>query len=265
MQRHLATAAGSSTRAGAHVLKVAYAKVVEYQRRGCVHLHVVVRLDGPRGATSLAPEQLDRDTLAQSIRLGASRAAIRYPAALGDVARWGEQLDIRAISTDDGVRAGAVAGYIAKYATKSTDAFGRLDRRLKAEDLEFLALPPHLDRLVQTAWALTDEPGCESLGLQRWAHSLGYRGHWLTKSRGWSTTFAELRQARSDWTEDRKGNRRPVVDDLVVVKRWSYAGRGWSNEADAWLAGSLGADEAERRETARLAAREQARLEEELR
>jgi hypothetical protein len=265
MQRHLATAAGSSTRAGADMLKVAYAKVVEYQRRGCVHLHVVIRLDGPRGAASQPPEQLGLDALAHSIRLGASHAAVSYPAALGDVARWGEQLDIRAISTDDGVRAGAVAGYIAKYATKSTDAFGRLDRRLKAEDLEFLALPAHLDLLVRTAWALADEPGCQSLRLRHWAHTLGYRGHWLTKSRGWSTTFAALRQARSDWTEDRKGNRTPVEDDLVVVKRWAYAGRGWSSEADAWLAGSLGEAEAERRKTARPAAREQARLEEELR
>ncbi|HEX2319300.1 MAG TPA: replication initiator, partial [Streptosporangiaceae bacterium] len=32
--------------------------------------------------------------------------------------------------------------------------------------------------------------------LNRWTHMLGYRGHFLTKSRRYSVTFTQLRQAR---------------------------------------------------------------------
>jgi len=52
-------------------------------------------------------------------------------------ARWGEQLDVRNITTGDDqageLGAEQVAGYIAKYATKATESFGSgLDRRLGA-------------------------------------------------------------------------------------------------------------------------------------
>jgi hypothetical protein len=40
-------------------------------------------------------------------------------------ARWGEQLDVRRIDGDEGeLSAEQVAGYVAKYATKSTEALG---------------------------------------------------------------------------------------------------------------------------------------------
>jgi hypothetical protein len=61
-------------------------------------------------------------------------------------ARWGEQLDVRNITREDGDQAGElsaeqVAGYIAKYATEATESFGSgRDRRISADDLE------HLDR-----------------------------------------------------------------------------------------------------------------------
>ena len=40
------------------------------------------------------------------------------------------------------------------------------------------------------------------------AHTVGFRGHRLTKSRRYSTTFAALRGARTAWT--RPGTSRPV-------------------------------------------------------
>jgi hypothetical protein len=36
-------------------------------------------------------------------------------------------------------------------------------------------------------------------GLRRWAHMLGFGGHFLTKSRYYSVTFRVLREARAVW------------------------------------------------------------------
>jgi integrase len=37
--------------------------------------------------------------------------------------------------------------------------------------------------LVRAAWALDGRPELEALRLRAWAHMLGFRGHWSTKSR----------------------------------------------------------------------------------
>jgi hypothetical protein len=91
-----------------------------------------------------------------------------------------------------------VAGYIAKYATKATESFGAgLDRRLTADDLERLdKVPTHVAELVRTAWELGGRAELEGLRLRKWAHMLGFRGHWSTESRRYSTTFGVLRRAR---------------------------------------------------------------------
>jgi hypothetical protein len=150
----------------------------------------------------------------------------------------------------DSTMPGAVAAYIAKYATKSTDAFGRLDHRLHESDLVALDLRPHVERLVTTAWNLGGRPELEHLKLRHWAHTLGFRGHWLTKSRHYSTTFGALRSARSEWTAKRRG----PAGNLAVgaaVKDWRYLGRGWDNRGDAWLAHTAAAEAAEARKLAR--------------
>ena len=117
--------------------------------------------------------------------------------------RLDEQIDVRRVALDS-TMPGAVAAYIAKYATKSTDAFGRLDHRLHESDLVALDLRPHVERLVTTAWDLGGRPELDHLKLRHWAHTLGFRGNWLTKSRHYSTTFGALRSARSEWTAKRR-------------------------------------------------------------
>ncbi len=103
-------------------------------------------------------------------------------------------MDVREVAGEERAK---VAGYLAKSATKHTECVGGLDRRLKVEDLDVLPFSEHVHRLVVTAWLLAlHDP---NLRADRWAHQLGYGGHFLTKSRHYSTTFTKLRTARARW------------------------------------------------------------------
>ena len=155
------------------------------------------------------------------------------------VARWGEQLDVHHITEagEEGeLRAEQVAGYVAKYATKSTEALGvTLDHRICEVELEDLDLPAHVAELVRACWELGGRPGLGKLRLRRWAHMLGFGGHFSTKSRRYSTTLGALRRARVAYAiRRRRGGTLPLEawapaeDDqaVVVVASWAYVGRG---------------------------------------
>ena len=73
--------------------------------------------------------------------------------------------------------------------------------------------------------------------------TLGYRGHVMTKTRRYSTTFGALRRARSEW---RQNGRRPPAPrvrpprevgghddpdgdeaDIVIERQWRFVGIGF--------------------------------------
>lgn len=236
IRRELAKAIGIGSSHFSEHAHVAYAKVVEYQDRGLVHLHVVIRLDGPTGPADPSPEALMLELFEAAVISACQRTHFQYPATGGVTGeiRWGRQIDVRHVALDS-VAPGVVAAYIAKYATKSTDAFGRLDHRLHQTDLASLDVRPHLKRLVMTAWDLGGQPELGHLKLRRWAHTLGFRGHWLTKSRRYSTTLGALRSARAEWSANRRDTA-PMSPVAAVVKDWRYLGRGWKSPGDEWLA-----------------------------
>src|SRR5215216_6859722 len=154
-------------------------------------------------------------------------------------------------------------GYIAKYATKATESFGSgLDRRLTDDDdLERLdKLPAHVAELVRAAWELGGRPELEGLRLRPWAHMLGFRGHWSTKSRRYSTTFTVLRRARVAFAKRRRARDgvpldawdRPEDDQaVIVVASWVFVGAGYETEGERWLALSAAARAREQRRIAR--------------
>jgi hypothetical protein len=154
-----------------------------------------------------------------------------------------------------------VAGYIAKYATKATESFGfGLDRRLAADELEHLdRLPAHVAELVRAAWELGGRPELEALRLRPWAHMLGFRGHWSTKSRRYSTTFTVLRRARVAFAKRRRARDGVPLDAwgraeddqaVIVVASWAYVGAGYATEGERWLALSAAARAREQRRMA---------------
>ncbi|GAA3704680.1 hypothetical protein GCM10022224_082710 [Nonomuraea antimicrobica] len=127
----------------------------------------------------------------------------------------------------------AVAAYIAKYATKAAECVGTLDRRIQPLDnLDALPIREHARRLIAACMRLGNRSGLADLGLSRWAHMLGFRGHFSTKSRRYSTTLGELRAAREEHmrAEEITTGRLPLFneDTVLVIAHWEYAGQGLS-------------------------------------
>jgi hypothetical protein len=256
------------------LVRISYAKVAEFQRRGAVHFHAVLRLDAAtdcRCVGCLAPPPAGLTAAALEDALRRAVQAVRVPCpALEDrpdrYARWGEQLDVRNITRGDDeageLSAEQVAGYIAKYATKATESFGAdLDRRIGADDLERLdRLPAHVAELVRACWELGGHLELGGLRLRAWAHMLGFRGHWSTKSRRYSTTMTVLRRARVTFAKRRRTRDgvpldawgRPEDDQaVIVVATWVYVASGYETEGERWLALSAAARAREQRRIAR--------------
>jgi hypothetical protein len=93
---------------------------------------------------------------------------------------------------DDELTPERVAAYLAKYATKSAEDFGLGERRLSGLALSGVGVSEHVARIVRTAWELGAID--ELAGLRRWLHMLGFRGHFATKSRRYSTTLGAIRR-----------------------------------------------------------------------
>jgi hypothetical protein len=255
------------------LVRISYAKVAEFQRRGAIHFHAVLRLDAATecrcpGCLASPPDPFTAGLLEEALRQAVPAVRVPCPPLNGGPSRyacWGEQLDVRNITTGGDqvgeLSAEQVAGYIAKYATKATESFGTgLDRRIGADDLEHLdGLPAHVAELVRAAWELGGLPQLEGLRLRAWAHMLGFGGHWSTKSRRYSTTFGVLRRARMAFAKRRRARDgvpldawgRPEDDQaVVVVASWVYVGSDYETEGERWLALSAAARAREQRQVA---------------
>lgn len=247
--RALGNLAGLSVRSVAKEVRLSYVKVVEFQRRGSVHLHALVRLDAAGDALLPPPEPFSAELLAAALEVAARRVSAPGPkdTTAGRV-RWGKELDATVVNDENAGRRRAAA-YIAKYSTKSTDDDGVLDHRLRAGVPDALELPEHLRSLVESAWRLGGEPPGEELRLRAWAHTAGYRGHFITKSRRFSTTFAALRANRQEWTVAQKQagtaqiERSGTEDIDGIVSEWTFVGMGYTTAGDAWLAESIAEEE----------------------
>ncbi len=182
---------------------------------------------------------------------------------------WGKQLDVRVVRAghrpddpDGPLTAEQVAGYLAKYATK---------------DAASLRAPgqtrPHLTQMTSTCHQLADRTRAAARGqdaehqgdaecdtwerspyrlLGKWAHMLGFRGHFSTKSRRYSVTLGALRRARHRFqilaaearrtgqvVDTRDLEARLLADEeetTLVIGSWSYQGTGWTQPGDEALA-----------------------------
>jgi len=176
--------------------------------------------------------------------------------------RWGDAIDVRAIAGGGpgDLTHEAVTSYVSKYLVKGSEALGLPQRRID-EDIDALEAPEHVRKLVWACCVLSHRRDMAGLKLRDRAHGLGFGGHFLTKSRRYSTTMGALRMVRRDHARrqllgeaglvlDAWG--RPESDALVeVVKTWQYVGWGYLSHGEAWLAATAAARGREQRELAR--------------
>ena len=236
--------------------------------RGAVHFHALLRLDGydpaDHGRIVPPPPALSIADLQDAIRRAARAITCRtppHPAQPGGwKISWGTEIDIRVItlSGTGTVSDLAVASYLAKYSTKGTEVTGHASARITPGTLDLYAKPDgtHPERLIHTCWTLGADPAYTSL--RRWAHMLGFGGHFLTKARRYSLRFADLRQARITYrrSHDTGPSNGPIraadhteEETTVVLGTFTYAGTGWRTTGDALLANTA-ADQARKRRQA---------------
>ena len=226
IRRRLAIALGVSFEELSEHLRLNYLKVVEFQRRGLAHFHVVLRADGPGAPFSPPPPDLNTQRLASIIDSVVKDFSITSPH--GTVS-WGRQFHLADASTlnRDDLR---IAAYLAKYATKSADGSLDFARRFRSRS-EILKInaPAHLQRLALTAWSLAQDPTIVKLNTRGHAHTFRFRGQLITKSRHYSTRFQDLRDARAAHMKD------PHSDDTVEGS-FNYDGRGYDDPRAATIA-----------------------------
>lgn len=311
-------------------VRIAHGKVAEFQQRGAVHFHALIRLDGVNphdlGAVVAPPAGITVDDLHQALEHAAEQIAFTtapHPdRPAGWPMSWGTQLDLRALTLRGSgeVTDGMAAGYLAKYATKSTEVTGHNSTRITIDNIDTHANHDgtHMQRLIAACWHLgrpfdTGRPmperrrpttlgaawtcdGCGTRtrlrvcshceptrqddvdtktangrdsgnpysGLRRWAHMLGYGGHFFTKARRYSTTFAVLRASRVEFRRAADNDDQAVVtgglirtaDHLgeetpLIVGALTFAGVGWRTTGDALLANTAADLARIRREVAR--------------
>jgi hypothetical protein len=238
--------------------RVSFVKVAEFQRRGVVHFHALIRLDGP--GEDYQPPQISVDAagLADAIRQAAAhvRLTVETP-GLALALRFGEQIDIQTVNSGPTgeLTPEHAARYIAKYATKSAEHFGLGHHRITPEALPLLDVTDHVNRLVCVAWQLGEHPAYQ--GVHRWVHMIGFRGHFASKSRRYSTTLGAIRGERRAYRQQQAAEHaRELLDEdtTLVVSHWEFTGLGYLTTGDTILALSAAARAREQRQAARDAA-----------
>jgi hypothetical protein len=245
--------------------RLSFGKAAEMQRRAVVHYHAIIRIDGvdPDDTTAILPPPpgLDAGELVDAIDHAARTVGFAtdpHPAkADGWRIGWGAQnlTKVITVAAEGEVTDAQVAAYLAKYATKSTEVTGHVSNRLNEQTIGVYADPDgsHTERLVEACWMLGRPRDWRRL--RRWAHMLGFGGHFLTKSRRYSITFALLRNQRvvfrrtqTAGPEQAEAGEQPTT---LVVNFLQFVGAGWHTTADAMLANTSAAMAREHQQAAR--------------
>jgi hypothetical protein len=210
------------------VLRVSFVKVGEMQRRAVIHFHAVVRLDRPGDGW----HRPDMEVTYAQIEAAARAAAEKVRLRVGDVnLSWGQEIDVQPIRhgeelDDRDISPKRLSDYLSKYTCKSAgEPFG-LDGKVRDPDAaRALGASPHLVRMMQTALELSAHSAFD--GLSRWVQTLGFPGHFTTKSRQWSVTLGELRAERVHHCRTEARDSTTDDETTFLHGEWRFRGVGW--------------------------------------
>ncbi|MGC5026490.1 replication initiator [Tsukamurella sp. DT100] len=249
-------------------VRLTFLKVTENQARLIPHFHAVLRLDhaepvevgdGRASEPSVIAPPVGTDVTSADLAALALQAAAETSVLVPDPTTatgtrrmsFGAQADAEPLdpSLPVAVRK-KIAGYLAKYVTKSVTDHGLTARRVSpqvAHDRQVLAgLSPHARAIITTLTALADAAPEHYSAMVRWLHTLGYRGHVTTKSRRYSLTMGALRAARALWRQQHPtGSEEPSApamsgdraDDATSTDtaEWTYVRSGHDTRGDYLL------------------------------
>jgi hypothetical protein len=257
-------------------VRVSHGKAAEFQARGAVHFHALLRLDGydPDDPDAIIPppSEIAAADLDDAIHHAAATIAFTTSAHNqrpgGWRITWGDQVDVRIVTMrgNNPVTDAMVAGYLAKYSTKATEITGHTSARITKETIDLYASAhgTHTERLIYACWKLGQEDGLmfgkthRWNSLSQWAHMLGFGGHFLTKGRHYSVTFGALRAVRIFYRRSQTtGPEHDTIrtadhteeETTLIIGDLRYVGTGWKTTGDAFLANTA-ADLARRRREA---------------
>ncbi len=253
LRRQLAALLGVAASRLNELATVQYAKVAEYQARAAIHFHALIRVDGPKhaGGYAHAPASITAEVLAQAIQTAGRAVSYTAPPASENdpprILRFGAQLDTKTVHASnrpdhDGqdLSAAQVAGYLAKYATKTA-----------SDDIDLTN--SHCRRLRATLSSIPTDADSPYRLVSKWVQMLGFRGHFSTKSRVWSITLTKLRRARRRYSRLKQQDDARLahldtadleallladhdIETTLIVGNWTYQGTGWTSPGDETLA-----------------------------
>ncbi|MGH3659035.1 MAG: replication initiator, partial [Micromonosporaceae bacterium] len=142
-------------------LRLSFAKVAEMQARGVAHFHALIRIDGadPGNPADVIPPDpavaVDFDLLQQIITEAVGSTRFRTPPHPdqpdGWLIEWGREFLVLPVreQLDGQITDTKVAGYLAKYATKATEATGHTSTRITGDTIDHhTADLGHVARLI---------------------------------------------------------------------------------------------------------------------
>ena len=212
LPRHLARLAGVTQKALRTVVRIRYVKVAEYQARGVVHFHAVIRLDAPGQDYQPPPARYTAELLCDAIRQATAAVTLTVsPGMAGPAVRltFGapQGTDARPIRhARRPARHRAGASPARRWPTTSPNTpprpspcpACRTSASAPPSTFRACAAPATTSEMITTAWQLGARHATGEPRFRHWAHMLGYGGHFLTKSRRYSVTFGALRAARTE-------------------------------------------------------------------
>jgi predicted DNA-binding protein with PD1-like motif len=157
LPRQLAAFTGMTQKRLHELVRVSYIRVAEYQHRGLVHVHPLIRLDrrmpGYRDGEVRPPDRrFTVQVLEDALRATVEAVSVGVPDELdAGTVRWGHQLDVQQLIGDDEQRRRR-ASYLAKYSTKSTEQAGGLLHRVHRGEVEHV----HVRAYLRVAFELHD-------------------------------------------------------------------------------------------------------------
>lgn len=156
-------------------VRVSHGKAAEFQARGAVHFHALLRLDGydPGDPDAIIPPppEITAADLDDAIRYAVATIAFTTSAHSqrpgGWRITWGDQVDVRAVTMrgNNPVTDAMVAGYLAKYSTKATEITGHTSARITKDTIDLYASAhgTHTERLIYACWKLGHDPDYRGL------------------------------------------------------------------------------------------------------